>query len=74
MEYENKENIKEAINKIILAPVSDTHIEFCIKTAEKSLGIKKIDLKRKFEPRKFSAGEYCPRFIMKARTLHKRTD
>ncbi len=41
MEYENKENIKEAINKIILAPVSDTHIEFCIKTAEKSLGIKK---------------------------------
>jgi phosphoribosylpyrophosphate synthetase len=63
MDYESLDNVLCAVNNIVLAPVSDTHFEFWVKIAEKCFGIEKIDLKKKFEPRKFSSGEFCPKFI-----------
>ena len=60
---ESKGVLKDAIDNIVLAAISSTHIDTSTKIAERCLGVQDINLSHQFmDPRKFSGGEFCPRF------------
>ncbi len=62
---ESKGVLKDAIDNIILAAISSTHIDTATKIAERCLGVQDINLSHQFmDPRKFSGGEFCPRFTV----------
>lgn len=60
---ESKSVLKDAIDNIVMAAISSTHIDTATKIAERCLGVQDINLSHQFmDPRKFSGGEFCPRF------------
>lgn len=62
MRYEAQSVVDDVVSNIVIAPISNTHIELSTKIAERALGRRGIDLTYEFvEPRKFSGGEFCPR-------------
>ncbi len=66
MEKESPEVIDDAVSNIVIAPISSTHLELSVKIAERCLGVREPDLREmSFDPRKFSGGEYCPRFRLR---------
>ncbi|MBN1544706.1 hypothetical protein JW898_04545 [Candidatus Woesearchaeota archaeon] len=65
MIQEGKSVIDDAVSKIWIAPISNTHWEVAVKVAEQCLGVDDIDIRhRYFDPRKFSGGEFCPKFAL----------
>lgn len=62
MTEESRSAIEDAINSIYFAPLSSTHIELATKIAERCAGARGLDLTNFMDPRKFSGGEFCPRF------------
>ena len=65
MKEESKSVIDDAVSRLWIAPIGDTHFEVAVKIAERCLGVAEPDLKYHFhDPRKFSGGEYCPRFAL----------
>ncbi|MBS3123976.1 hypothetical protein J4437_05070 [Candidatus Woesearchaeota archaeon] len=65
MKEENKSVVRDAINNIVIAPVSRTHLELVTKIAEKAQGLRNTDLTHvSMDPRVFSGGEFCPRFAL----------
>ncbi len=62
---ESSSVIEDVINRLVLAPISTTHMETATRIAEHCLGIKGIDLRHQFmEPRSFSVGEFCPKYVL----------
>ncbi len=62
---ESKGVLKDAIDNLVLAAISSTHIDTATKIAERCLGVQDINLSHQFmDPRKFSGGEFCPRFTV----------
>jgi phosphoribosylpyrophosphate synthetase len=65
MRQESKSVIDDVISRLWIAPISTTHMELAVKIAERCLGVYDPDLKEMFfDPRKFSGGEYCPKFAL----------
>lgn len=65
MIQENKSVVEDATNNLVLAAISSTHIDTATKIAERCLGVQDINLSHQFmDPRKFSGGEFCPRFTI----------
>lgn len=65
MRTESQGVIDDVVSKLWIAPISTTHLELSIKIAERCLGEKNPDLIHKFyDPRKFTVGEYCPRYAL----------
>jgi len=64
---ENQSVIDDVINNVVIAPISTTHIELATKIAERVLGVRDLDLTYySMDPRRFTVGEFCPKFIFKA--------
>ncbi len=62
---EKKSVLDDATHNLIIAAISSTHIDTATKIAERCLGVRDINLSHQFmDPRKFSGGEYCPRFTV----------
>ncbi len=60
---ESNSVVQDATNALVLAAISSTHIDTATKIAERCLGVQDINLSHQFmDPRKFSGGEFCPRF------------
>lgn len=63
MRKEGEGTIADVVSRIFPVAVSTTYLELAVRIAEKCLGKKDPDLVSNFmDPRKFSVGEYCPRF------------
>lgn len=69
MQQESQSVIDDVVERIWPAPISTTHIDFCERIAEGCLGIRDIDLLSYTDPRKFTVGEFCPRFGNGDKTL-----
>lgn len=62
---ESNSVVQDATNALVLAAISSTHIDTATKIAERCLGVRDINLTHQFmDPRKFSGGEFCPRFTI----------
>jgi phosphoribosylpyrophosphate synthetase len=70
MRQESKSVIDDVVSRLWIAPISNTHIELAVKIAERCLGVYDPELKDMFfDPRKFSGGEYCPKFALNGKNL-----
>lgn len=64
-QLESKSALDDVIHRLVLAPISTTHMETATRIGEHCFGIKGIDLRHQFmEPRSFSVGEFCPKFVL----------
>ena len=62
MRGESRSAIDDVIARIWPAPTSDTHMELCTKIMERALGKRALDISAYTDPRKFTVGEFCPKF------------
>ncbi|MBT5022378.1 ribose-phosphate pyrophosphokinase [Candidatus Woesearchaeota archaeon] len=68
MRKESQSVIDDVISKINPVPISLTHIELATKISERCTGIRSPELVDAYmDPRKFSVGEFCPKFKKKVK-------
>jgi phosphoribosylpyrophosphate synthetase len=62
MRFENTSVISDVTNNLFFAPLCNSHLGLATKIAERSL-FRNVNLPYEFmDPRKFSVGEFCPKF------------
>jgi phosphoribosylpyrophosphate synthetase len=61
---DSSRSLQEVVSNVGIGIVSTTHIEFPIRIAERCYGLRKPNLLEFLEPRRFSTGEFCPKYIV----------
>jgi phosphoribosylpyrophosphate synthetase len=65
MQKESQSVLRAVADNLVFAVTSNTHLELSTKIAQRALGLRQIDLTDLYlNPRKFSVGEFCPKFIV----------
>ncbi len=65
MKQEKQTVLEDITSNLVLAVLSNTNMELATKISDRVFGVKGYDLSDRFmEPRQFTVGEYCPKFIL----------